>query len=136
MLVSMWPERLVSRQVSKLILIKMTHTKEQKRKRRHGRIRSRISGTAAKPRLVVSRSLKAIYAQLVDDEAGKVIASSSSVKEKKGASVEAAKKVGMEMAKLAKAQKVENCVFDRAGYLYHGRVKALAEGAREGGLNF
>ncbi|MDH5597160.1 MAG: 50S ribosomal protein L18 [Candidatus Peregrinibacteria bacterium] len=114
----------------------MTNTKEQHRKRRHGRIRSRVSGTAVRPRLVVQRSLKAIYAQLVDDDAGKVIASSSSVKEKKGASVEAAKKVGMEVAKLAKAKKVETCVFDRAGYLYHGRVKALAEGAREGGLKF
>lgn len=82
------------------------------------------------------RSLKSIYAQLIDDTTGKVIAASSSLKEKSGASTEAAKKVGTELAKKAKAKKIETCVFDRAGYLYHGRVKALADAAREGGLKF
>lgn len=108
----------------------------QLRKRRHVKIRAKISGTTARPRLSVHRTLKGIYAQLIDDTNGTVIASSSSLKETGGAGVEAAKKVGVDLAKKAKAKKVETCVFDRSGYLYHGRVKALAEGAREGGLKF
>ena len=108
----------------------------QLRKRRQVKIRAKISGTTTRPRLSVHRTLKSIYAQLIDDTKGTVIASSSSLKEKGGAGVEAAKKVGVDLAKKAKAKKVEACVFDRSGYLYHGRVKALAEGAREGGLKF
>lgn len=108
----------------------------QQRKRRQARIRSRVVGTAARPRLSVHRSLKSIYAQLIDDATGVVIASSSSLKEKNGAGAEAAKKVGEDLAKKAKSKKVDTCVFDRSGYLYHGRVKALAEGARAGGLQF
>lgn len=107
----------------------------QQRRRRQARIRAKIVGTAARPRLSVHRSLKSIYAQLIDDTTGTVIASSSSVKEKNGG-VDVAKKVGLELAKKAKTKKIETCVFDRSGYLYHGRIKALAEGAREGGLKF
>jgi len=111
-------------------------TKAQQRTRRHGRVRSKISGTAKKPRVSVHRSLKSISAQLIDDTTGTVLVASSSIKEKKPSNVEAAKKVGLDLAKLAKAKKIKTCVFDRSGYLYHGRVKALAEGAREGGLQF
>lgn len=114
----------------------MKPSKLQQRARRKVRVRAKITGTAVRPRLSVYRSLKGIYAQLIDDSSGTVIVSTSSLKEKNGAGVEAAKKVGMELAKLAKQKKVEACVFDRSGYLYHGRVKALAEGAREGGLQF
>jgi len=114
----------------------MKPSKLQQRQRRKIRIRAKVSGTSVRPRLSVYRSLTSIYAQLIDDTTGKVIVASSSMKEKKGSGMEAAKKVGMELAKMAKAAKVETCVFDRSGYLYHGRVKALAEGAREGGLQF
>jgi len=93
-------------------------------------------GTAMRPRLCVYRSLKGIYAQLIDDDKGIVIASSSSIKAKKTKGMEAAKQVGLELARKAKEKKVETCVFDRAGYLYHGKVKAVADGAREGGLVF
>ena len=114
----------------------MIATKTLQRQRRHIRIRSQVAGTETKPRLSVFRSNKAIYAQLVDDTKGQTLAASSSlgVKGKKG--VEAAKVVGQELAKIAKEKKVVACVFDRGGYLYHGQVKALAEGAREGGLQF
>lgn len=114
----------------------MTPTKIQQRARRHLRIRQRIQGTGEKPRLSVFRSNKAIYAQLVDDTNGKTLVSSSSLglKGKKG--VEAAKEAGLALAKSAKEKKIEICVFDRGGYLFHGQVKALAEGAREGGLKF
>ena len=108
----------------------------QQRRRRQRRIRTKVSGTAERPRLSVHRSLTSIYAQLIDDTTGTVLASSSSLKDKGGAGTEAAKKVGADLAKKAKAKKIEVCVFDRSGYLYHGRVKALAEGAREGGLKF
>lgn len=113
----------------------MSHLKQQQRKRRHHKIRAKISGTKDKPRLSVFRSNSAVYAQLINDEKGEVIASSSSMKMKKSG-MEAAKEVGKEIAKAAKSKKVESCVFDRGGYLYHGRVKALAEGAREEGLKF
>jgi large subunit ribosomal protein L18 len=111
-------------------------TKSQQRNRRHRRVRSIITGTSQRPRISVHRSLTSISAQLIDDSNGIVLVSSSSVKDKKGANMEAAKKVGAELAKLAKAKKIEACVFDRSGYLYHGRVKALAEEARKGGLKF
>lgn len=113
----------------------MTFTKEQHRKKRHQRIRSRVSGTKARPRLVVHRSLSGIYAQLIDDSAGKTLVASSSMKLKEKGQ-EAAKKVGAELAKKAREKKIKTCVFDRGGYLYHGRVKALAEAAREAGLQF
>jgi len=114
----------------------MKLNKEQHKKRRQIRIRSKVSGTAAKPRLAVFRSSNAIYAQLIDDRAGKTIAASSSLKLKKAKGVELAKQVGADIAKKAAAKKVKTCVFDRGGYLYHGRVKALAEAAREEGLQF
>ncbi len=114
----------------------MTLLKAQQRLRRHSKVRTKISGTAGKPRLTVFRSNKAIYAQLIDDTNGQVLASSSSLKIKESSGQEGAKKVGLELAGRAKEKKITTCMFDRGGYLYHGRVKALAEGAREGGLQF
>lgn len=114
----------------------MLNRKLQARKRRHKRVRSKIFGTLGRPRLVVYRSLCHIYAQLVDDESGKVINSASSLKMKKGKKTEIAKKVGEELAKKAKAKNIERYVFDRSSYKYHGRIKALNEGAKEGGLKF
>jgi len=115
----------------------MSKHKEQTRLRRHIKIRKRISGTAERPRLVVFRSLAHIYAQVINDDTKKVIASASDMKAKaKGTKAEKAKQVGMEIAKLAQEKKVTKVVFDRNGYKYHGRVKALADGAREGGLQF
>ena len=111
-----------------------------KRIHRKRRIRARISGTAQRPRLAVYRSLQACYAQLIDDDKGITIASA---REKelagdatKGTKSERAKQVGMLIAKKAKDKGVTVVVFDRGGYRYHGRVQALAEGAREGGLEF
>ena len=99
------------------------------------RIRKSINGTADRPRLSVFRSNKEIYCQLIDDANGQTLASSSSKTLEAGANkVETAKKVGMDLAEKAKAQNVEVVVFDRSGYIYHGRIKALAEGAREGVL--
>ena len=114
----------------------MKLSKEQQRKKRHNKIRSRITGTAAKPRLCVFRSLNQIYAQLIDDSKNITIVASDTLKIKKGTSVEKAAKVGSDIAKKALAKKVKTCVFDRGGYIYHGRVKALAEAARSGGLQF
>ena len=116
----------------------MSYNKEVARKRRKVRIRKKISGTAARPRLVVYRSNKSIYAQLVDDVSGVTLASSSSLALAKDKSLnkDSATEVGREIAKLAKEQKIEKVVFDRNGYIYHGRIKALADGAREGGLEF
>jgi large subunit ribosomal protein L18 len=114
-------------------------TKQERRQRIKFGIRAKVSGTPARPRLTVFRSNKAIYAQIIDDEAGKTIASASSVElksEVNGFTVETAKKVGQRLAEKAAAQQVQSVVFDRNGYLYHGKVKALADGAREGGLNF
>jgi large subunit ribosomal protein L18 len=102
-------------------------------------VRAKISGTPERPRLNVFRSETNIYAQIIDDVAGKTLVSASSLEkdfEGKGSNVEAAKKVGQMVAERAKAKGIENVVFDRGGYLYHGRVQALAEGAREGGLVF
>ena len=115
-----------------------TLTKPQARARRHRRIRGKIFGTAERPRLVVFRSNRGISAQLVDDDAGKTIAGASWVglKSFSGNKTDQAKEVGKTLATAAKEAGVETCVFDRGGYLYHGRVKALAEGAREGGLRF
>jgi len=110
--------------------------KAQKRARRHAKVRSKISGTAEKPRLSVFRSNKSIYAQLVDDVAGVTLASASDVKETKGTNTERAAVVGSTIATAAKAKKITTVVFDRGGYLFAGRVKALAEAARAGGLQF
>ena len=101
------------------------------------RIRKKISGTASVPRLSVFRSNKGIYAQLINDLDGSTISAVSTTSlELKGLNVENSKKVGLELAKLATDHGISACVFDRSGYLYHGNVKALAEGAREGGLKF
>lgn len=114
----------------------MKATKEQQRKRRHIRVRVKVSGTENCPRLSVFRSLTSIYAQLIDDNSGKVLVSASSLKGKKGKGADGAKQVGLDLAKKAVEKKITSCVFDRSGYLYHGRIKALADGAREGGLKF
>jgi large subunit ribosomal protein L18 len=109
------------------------------RVRRHKRVRKKIRGTAARPRLSVYRSNVGIYAQLVDDDKGQTLAHASwreLPKTFKGSKTAQANEVGKLLAKAAKEAKVDSCVFDRGGYLYHGRVKALAEGAREGGLTF
>jgi large subunit ribosomal protein L18 len=113
-------------------------TKPQKRLRRRRRVRAKIRGSAERPRLSVYRSNRGVFAQLVDDDAGKTIASVSWTEgELKGlARMDQAKKAGELLAARAKEAKVETVVFDRGGYQYHGRVKALAEGAREGGLKF
>lgn len=117
----------------------MALSKQERRQRIRYRIRRTVVGTAVRPRLSVFRSNKEIYAQLIDDAAGVTLASASS-REKDfdaaGTKVEQAKKVGQKIAEKALAIGVENCVFDRSGYLYHGRVQALADGAREGGLKF
>ena len=107
--------------------------------RRHRRVRAKVHGTAERPRLVVFRSNRGIEAQLVDDDAGRTLAAASHLalaKSFKGDKTEQATEVGKLLAKNAKAAGIEAVVFDRAGYLYHGRVKALADGAREGGLSF
>jgi large subunit ribosomal protein L18 len=109
------------------------------RKRRHRRIRGKVAGTAERPRLAVFRSNRGISAQLVDDTRGHTLAAASWLglpKSFKGNKVEQAAEVGKLLAKNAKAAGLERCVFDRGGYLYHGRVKALADGARGGGLEF
>lgn len=113
-------------------------SKNVSRLRRHARVRNKISGTATCPRLNVFRSNSNIFAQVIDDEKGVTLVSSSSVelKIKNGGNIEGAKLVGKDIATKAKKNKIEKIVFDRGGYLYHGRVKALAEAARENGLEF
>ncbi|MBR5429471.1 MAG: 50S ribosomal protein L18 [Firmicutes bacterium] len=109
------------------------------RAKKHYRIRKNICGTAECPRLAVYRSNRYIYAQLIDDAAGVTLAAASSREagfEGYPGNCEAAKKVGQTLAERAKAKGVEECIFDRGGLVYHGRVAALADGAREGGLNF
>ena len=109
------------------------------RAKRHQRVRGRISGTAERPRLCVFRSKSNIYAQIIDDVAGNTLVSASTVEkgfEGKGGNCDAAKKIGAVVAERALQKGIEEVVFDRGGYIYHGRVKALAEGAREGGLKF
>ena len=113
--------------------------KKAMRLHRHVRVRGKISGTPERPRLNVFRSNANIYAQLIDDVNGVTLASANTLeKEFEGATgnCEAAKKVGTVLAERAKAKGIEKVVFDRSGYIYHGRVAALAEGAREGGLEF
>jgi large subunit ribosomal protein L18 len=117
----------------------MALTKTQRRTRIRSRIRKKVSGTTETPRLAVFRSNKEIYAQIVDDLSGKTLAAASSLQKdlsKDGTKTDVAKAVGAELAKKAVAAGLEVCSFDRGGYLYHGRVKALADGAREGGLKF
>ncbi len=117
----------------------MIAKKLARRKRIRYSIRNKISGTTARPRVSVFRSNKEIYVQLVDDLAGHTLASASSRDagiQGQGTKVEQARKVGLRLAELAKSKGVEAVVFDRSGYLYHGRVKSLADGAREGGLKF
>ena len=107
------------------------------RLRRHKRVRKTISGNATRPRLNVFRSNKEIYVQVIDDEKGITLASSSSkILKINGSNVEGATLVGKDIAKKCKEKKIKSVVFDRGGYLYHGRVKALAEAARENGLEF
>ena len=112
--------------------------KNKTRQRRHERIRNKVIGTEACPRLSVFRSNANIHVQIIDDTKGTTLVSCSSVELKlaNGGNIEAAKTVGTEIANRALAKNIENVVFDRGGYIYHGRVKALAEAAREGGLKF
>lgn len=125
--------------------------KQERRLRRHKRVRAKIKGTAKRPRLCVFKSAKHIYAQLIDDEKGKVITAASDLdhnppatlkkpithpKKEKKSKVAVAYEVGKLIAKKALDKKIKEVVFDRGGYLYHGKVKSLAEGAREGGLKF
>jgi large subunit ribosomal protein L18 len=117
----------------------ITQTKRNEiRKRIHTRIREKLSGTAARPRLNVYRSLNHIYAQLIDDQKGETLVASSTLqaKAKTGGNVAAAKEIGKSIAEQAVAKGIKQVVFDRGGYLYHGRVKALADAAREAGLEF
>ena len=119
-------------------MIKRPDTNAQ-RIRRHKRVRGKISGTPECPRLNVFRSATNIYAQIIDDVNGKTLVSASSLEKGftcEGTKSDAAKKVGQMVAERAKANGIETVVFDRGGYVYHGRVQALAEGAREGGLQF
>ena len=108
------------------------------RLRRRRRIRGKVAGTAARPRLAVFRSNRGIFAQLIDDESARTLAASGWLQLKKfsGNKTDQATEVGKQLAKAAKEAGITTCVFDRGGYLYHGRVKALADGAREGGLEF
>jgi large subunit ribosomal protein L18 len=120
----------------------VAQSKEQSRLRRHVRIRKRLQGTGEKPRLTVYKSLNHIYAQLIDDVAGKTLLSASTLEKdirtsvKHGGNLDAAKKVGASLAQKAIGKKITTVVFDRAGYRYHGCIKALADAAREQGLKF
>lgn len=121
----------------------MAHTtRAVARKRRHMRVRRKIHGTAARPRLNVYRSLEHIYAQVIDDDAGHTLVAVSSLSRdvrsdlNSLSKIEQAKSIGQKVAELARSQGIEQVVFDRGGFPYHGRVRALAEGSREGGLVF
>jgi large subunit ribosomal protein L18 len=113
-------------------------TSNQRRLRRRRRVRARVTGTAERPRLSVFRSNKGVFAQLIDDRKGHTVAAVNWIEPdlRKLTASDQAKKAGELLAERAKAAGIETCVFDRGGYQYHGRVKALAEGAREGGLAF
>lgn len=108
----------------------------EKRIRRHKRIRARVIGSAEKPRLAVFKSNKFIYAQLIDDAAGKTLASASDIKNAKGTKTERAAAIGAEIASVAKKHNITSIVFDRGGFRFTGRVKTLADAARAAGLNF
>jgi large subunit ribosomal protein L18 len=111
-------------------------TREQQRYRRHLRVRKKVAGTAERPRLVIFRSLKHITAQIVDDTSGRTLMTVSSTDLTSGKKTEKSAEVGKRIAARAKDAGITKVVFDRAGYKYHGRVKAVADGAREGGLEF
>jgi len=115
-------------------------SRDQMRRRIHTRIRRRLRGAPGRPRLAVFRSLKHIYAQIIDDAGGRTLASASSAEKASkiggGGNLQGAKEVGRLIAERARQKGIQKVVFDRGGYLYHGRVKALAEAAREGGLEF
>ena len=120
---------------------KMATNRKATRQRIHQRIRKKVSGTAERPRLAVHFSAHHVYAQVIDDEAGKTLAAVSTLQkdlagEKAAANRESAERVGKAIAEKLLAKKVENVVFDRGGYIFHGKVKALADAAREGGLKF
>ena len=106
------------------------------RQRIHARIRRKMSGTGERPRLNVYRSLGHIYVQVIDDQTGQTLVSASSIKTKTGGNLAAAKEIGKAVAEKAVEKGIKKVVFDRGGYLYHGRIKALAEAAREAGLEF
>ena len=106
------------------------------RQRIHARIRQKLAGTGERPRLNVYRSLNHIYAQVIDDQKGETLVSASTIKMKNGGNVAAAKEIGKAVAEAAVAKGIKNVVFDRGGYLYHGRIKALADAARAAGLEF
>ena len=112
--------------------------RDEARQKRHRRLRARIAGTADRPRLAVYRSLSQIYAQVIDDRSGRTLVAASSLEGKAGKAKksEAAKAVGAKIAEKAKAAGIEEVIFDRGGYRYHGRVKALADAARSNGLRF
>src|SRR5579863_2420020 len=112
--------------------------RDEIRQRIHARIRRKLAGSAERPRLSVHRSLNHIYAQVIDDQTGETLASASTLalKAKTGGNVAAAKEIGKTIAEKAKEKGVKQVVFDRGGYLYHGRIKALADAAREAGLDF
>ena len=122
-------------------MIKKT-SKDEIRQRIHTRIRRKVAGTTARPRLAVFRSVSHIYAQLIDDSKGSTLVSASSLEKsnrvsfKTGGNLDAAKSIGRAVAERAKEKGIRSVVFDRGGYLYHGRIKALAEAAREAGLEF
>ena len=119
-------------------MVKRPNTAAQRIKR-HNRVRGKVSGTAERPRLCVFRSENHIYAQVIDDVAGCTLVSASTVEkgfEGNGGNVDAAKKIGLKVAERCLEKGIDTVVFDRGGYIYHGRVQALAEGAREGGLQF
>ena len=124
------------------MIIKRAKSKSAARGRRHLRVRKKVNGTALRPRMVVSRSSRHVFVQIVDDTVGKTLASASTLEAdlkgnlKTGADVAAAAAVGKLIAERAKAAGITEVVFDRGGYIYHGRVKALADAAREGGLSF
>jgi large subunit ribosomal protein L18 len=115
----------------------ITQTKRNEiRQRIHNRIRAKLSGTGERPRLNVYRSLNHIYAQVIDDQTGQTLVSASTIKLKAGGNVAAAKEIGKAVAEKAVEKGIKKVVFDRGGYLYHGRIKAVADAAREAGLEF
>lgn len=115
--------------------MKSKNIKIEKRQRRHRKIRARLSGTAERPRLVVFRSNRYIYAQVINDDLGTTLASANTM-DMKGKALENAKVLGQKIAELAKAKKISKVVFDRAGFVYTGKIKELADSARKGGLEF
>lgn len=113
-----------------------TNVKQQKRQRRQARIRAKVSGTAERPRFSVFKSNKALSAQLIDDDKGVTLVSGTTAVIQKGTPTEKAVELGAQIAKDAKAKKIETVVFDRGGYIFAGQIKALADSAREAGLTF